>query len=107
MATEQKKLTVEEVVNKTIRILGGIQIPAEVVARAPSLLVQICVPIAQAIENLQECARVMEINRKAAEITAEPPREAGKGPAEGEEKEQTAQEEEAAEEAVKEENDDE
>ena len=107
MATEQKTLTVEEVVNETIRILGGIQLPAEVMARAPILLERICVPITQAIGNLQECSRVMEISRRAAEIAAEPPREAGNGPAEGADEEQAAQEKEAAEEAVKEENDDE
>lgn len=107
MATEQRTLTVEEVVNETIRILGGIQIPAEVMARAPILLERICVPITQAIWNLQECSRVMEISRKAAEIAAEPPREAGKGPAEGTEEEQATQKEEAAEEAVKEGKDDE
>lgn len=107
MATEQRTLTVEEVIGATIQILQGTQIPAEIMARAPELLQAVCVPITQAIMNLQECARVMEINRKAAEIAAEPPREAGKGPAEGEEEEQTVQEEEAAEEAVKEGKDDE
>lgn len=104
---EQKKLTVEEVVNETIRILGGIQIPAEVMARAPILLERICVPITQAIGNLQECSRVMEISRKAAEIAAEPPRQAGNGPAEGGKEEQQEKTTEGAETPLKEENDDE
>lgn len=102
-----RTMTVEEVVGATIQILQGTQIPAEVMARAPELLQAVCVPITKAIMNLQECARVMEIQRKAAEIAAEPPRQAGNGPADGGKEEQTTQEEEAAEEAVKEENDDE